>query len=226
LDFGKKELIADDDLEGNLAVNWLHGAVAKNTKTEVKVQLRSTKTEFKNYGDYVFDDPARSFSGTAQTIYNQETDANGKGVVKTKISTNDAAPGKMIANFSIRAYEKSGDFSSDNFSMPYNPYDGYVGVRLPVKRSGEKRLDMDKDYNLTLVSVTAEGKIRGNKKLRIGLYRVNWRWWWDSGSDNVSNYSSSTHYGAVKKADLTTNSKGEATWKVNVDDWGRYMVRV
>lgn len=226
LDFGKKELIADDDLEGNLAVNWLHGAVAKNTKTEVKVQLRSTKTEFKNYGDYVFDDPARSFSGTAQTIYNQETDANGKGIVKTKISTNDAAPGKMIANFSIRAYEKSGDFSSDNFSMPYNPYDGYVGVRLPVKRSGEKRLDMDKDYNLTLVSVTAEGKIRGNKKLRIGLYRVNWRWWWDSGSDNVSNYSSSTHYGAVKKADLTTNSKGEATWKVNVDDWGRYMVRV
>jgi alpha-2-macroglobulin len=226
LDFGKKELVADDDLEGNLQVNWLHGATASNIKTEVKVQLHSTQTTFKNYGDYIFDDPARSFSGAAQTIYNQETDADGKGIVKTKINTNDAAPGKMKANFSIRAYEKSGDFSSDNFSMPYNPYDGYVGIRLPVKRSGEKRLDMDKDYNLNLVSLAANGKIRGNKKIKVGLYRVNWRWWWDSGSDNVSNYSSSTHYGAVKKADLTTNAKGEATWKVNVDDWGRYMVRV
>jgi uncharacterized protein YfaS (alpha-2-macroglobulin family) len=226
LDFGKTELVANDDLEGKLQVNWLHGATAKNIKTEVKVQLRSTKTEFNGYGDYAFDDPARSFSGTAQTIYNQETDADGKGVVTTKISTNDAAPGKMIANFSIRAYEKSGDFSSDNFSMPYNPYDGYVGISLPTKPSGEKRLDMDKSYNLSLVSLTANGKIRKNKKLKVGLYRVNWRWWWDSGSDNVTNYSSSTHYGAVTKADLTTNSKGKVDWNIKVADWGRYMVRV
>lgn len=226
LDFGKEELVANDDLEGNLKVNWLHGAIAGDIKTEVKVQLSSTKTEFKNYGDFVFDDPARSFSGAAQTIFNKNTDENGKGIVTTKISTNDAAPGKMKANFSIRAYEKSGDFSSDNFSMPYSPYDGYVGVRLPVKRSGEKRLDMNKDYKIKLVNLSTNGKIRANKKLTAGLYRVNWRWWWDSGSDNVSNYSSSSHYGALDKAVLITNAKGEIDWNVNVDDWGRYMIRV
>ena len=85
---------------------------------------------------------------------------------------------------------------------------------------------MDKSYNLSLVSLTANGKIRKNKKLKVGLYRVNWRWWWDSGSDNVTNYSSSTHYGAVTKADLTTNSKGKVDWNIKVADWGRYMVRV
>ena len=226
LDFGKNELVADESLEGKLQVNWLHGAAARDIKTEVKVQLRSTKTEFKNYGDYAFDDPARSFSGSAQTIFNNNTDDDGKALVTTKISTNDAAPGKMKANFSIRAYEKSGDFSSDNFSMPYNPYDGYVGLRIPTKRNGEKRLDINKSYNINVVSLSANGRVRSNKNLKVGLYRVNWRWWWDSGSDNVSNYSSSSHYGALEKANLKTNSKGQAAWNIKIDDWGRYLVRV
>ena len=226
LDFGKEILASNDNLEGMLQVNWLHGAVAGDTKAEVKVQLQSVKTTFNNFGDYIFDDPARSFSGSTQTIFKNNTDDNGQAVVKTKINTNDAAPGKMKANFSIRAYEKSGDFSSENFSLPYNPYDGYVGLRIPTKRNGEKRLDLNRSYNLGVVSLSANGKTRANKNLKVGLYRVDWRWWWDSGSDNVSNYSSSTHYGAIEKVNLKTNAKGQANWNVKVDDWGRYLVRV
>ena len=226
LDFGKATLAANDDLEGSLKVNWLHGAAASDTKTEVKVQLQNIKTTFTNFGDYVFDDPARSFSGSAQTIFKNNTDDNGQAIVKTKISTNDAAPGKMKANFSIRAYEKSGDFSSEHFSLPYDPYKGYVGLHIPTKRNGEKRLDINKSYNVDVVSLTADGSSRSNKNLQVGLYRVDWRWWWDSGSDNVSNYSSSSHYGAIEKVNLTTNAKGKASWNVKVDEWGRYLVRV
>ena len=96
---------------------------------------------------------------------------HGKALVKTKITTNDAAPGKMKANFSIRAYEKSGDFSSDNFSLPYNPYDGYVGLRLPRKRSGEKRLDMDKNYKYKRLDFMKQQrwlkKQKGGKYFRV-----------------------------------------------------------
>jgi uncharacterized protein YfaS (alpha-2-macroglobulin family) len=226
LDFGKEELVAEENLKGKLQVNWLHGAIAKDIRTEVKVQLRAINTEFKNFGDYEFDDPARSFSGTAQTVFDKPTDENGSATVTAKVNTNDAAPGKMKASFSIRAYEKSGDFSSDNFSLPYNPYNGYVGISIPRKRSGEKRFDMNKNYKVNLVSLTANGKTRANKKLTVGLYRVNWRWWWDSGSDNITNYSTATHYGAKKKDVITTNSSGKADWDVKVDDWGRYMIRV
>ena len=66
----------------------------------------------------------------------------------------------------------------------------------------------------------------GNRNLSVGLYRVNWRWWWDSGNDNLMKFNHSDHRLAVDKGNIRTNAKGDANWTVEVDDWGRYMVRV
>lgn len=227
LDFGTEALAASDtDLKGKLQVNWLHGAVAKNVKTVVKVRLNSVTTKFKTHNNFAFDDPARNYEGKAETIFEANVDANGKADVGTKIAVKEAAPGQMKANFSIKAFEKSGDFSTDNFSMPYDPYDTYTGVQIPRKKSGEKRLDLKKSYKIQFATLTPSGKAKSNRKLNIGLYKVNWRWWWDSSSDNVSNYSSSVHKNAIEKATIRTNSKGLSSWNLKVDGWGRYMIRV
>ena len=86
---------------------------------------------------------------------------------------------------------------------------------------------MGKEEKIEVVAVDKDGNPIQNRKLKMGLYRVSWRWWWDrnNGSEE-SKYNTSSHYGALKKAEVTTNSKGAASWNLTVDNWGRYLVRI
>ena len=70
------------------------------------------------------------------------------------------------------------------------------------------------------------GQPAANRKLSVGLYRVEWRWWWDRSNDNISRFNSSSHLDAQARQDVTTNNKGQAEWAVTPEEWGRYLVRV
>ena len=97
---------------------------------------------------------------------------------------------------------------------------------MPRNQYGSKRLEIDEPGKLGFALVDTEGNPLANRKLEVGLYRVNWRWWWDENDGSLSDYSSANHYNADDKTTVTTNSKGEAEWTVTMSDWGRYMVRV
>ncbi|MCB0543413.1 MAG: alpha-2-macroglobulin, partial [Saprospiraceae bacterium] len=226
LDFGKKELSnADRDLNGKLQVNWLHGAVARGLKAKVELQMRASKTEFKNYRQYAFDDPARSFYSDPQVLFDATIDDNGRASVPFKLGDHSAAPGKLIAEFRVRAFEKSGDFSTDNFALDYYPYDAYVGVYIPTNRWGSKELDRN-GGEIQFVVVDRKGNPVANRKIEAGLYRCDWRWWWDSDADSdVAQFNSADHVNALDKKTLQTDSRGVATWKVSPGTWGRFLVR-
>ncbi|MEM8906568.1 MAG: alpha-2-macroglobulin family protein, partial [Bacteroidota bacterium] len=228
LDFGKSALsAADQNLLGDLQVNWLHGAPAQNLKAKVEVQVNTTKTTFTAFSEYLFDDPARKFYAEPQVIFDGKVNAQGQAKVKAAIKVNTAAPGKLKANFKSRAFEQSGDFSIDNFSLNYDPYDTYVGVFIPEDKYNNKQLTMGEDNAIDFVAVDSDGKALANRQLKVGLYRVEWRWWWDRDNyDEVSRYNSSTHLGAKDKTTIRTNARGEAQWTLKVNDWGRYLVRV
>lgn len=227
LDFGKEELRAsDENLNGRLQVNWLHGAPARSLKAKVEVQFNAIKTSFKKFNDFVFDDPARTFSSEPQTIFDGNVNEQGNATVNLKMGSKKTAPGLLKANFKTRAFEKGGDFSTDNFELKYHPFDAYAGVSIPTNKYGSKRLDLEKKSNLDFAVVDKEGNPIRNRKVKVGLYRVNWRWWWDSDSENVTTYNSTTHYGSMDKKTLTTNSRGQATWDLEIKRWGRYLVRV
>ncbi len=229
LDFGnRKELAADEGINGNLQVSWLHGSPANGIKTKVEIQAKAVKTEFNNVKDktWIFDDPARSFQPEPQTIFDGVLDANGTARVHAKVNNATTVPGKVQLNFKTRAFEKGGDFSTDNFSMMYHPYNTYVGVRLPSDRYGEKRMDIDKNGKIDVMAVDKQGNPLSNKRLTVGLYKVDWRWWWDVGYDNISQFNEATMLGAIEQTTLTTNSNGVAQWTTKVDQWGRYLVRV
>lgn len=209
-----------------LAVNWLHGAPAGNLKAVVEVQIDQTNTTFASYGDFEFDDPARSLTSEPRVLYQGQLNSDGKTTVTGQLTNSNTLPGKLRARFKTRVFEKGGDFSTDNVSVPFSPYQVYTGVELPKTDYGENRIDMNKEERLNFVAVDADGKAVRNKKLSVGLYRVNWRWWWDRGYDNVSRYNSSSHYDAIETSSIVTNDKGQANWSVRVNDWGRYLVRV
>ncbi|MGB0983637.1 MAG: alpha-2-macroglobulin family protein [Saprospiraceae bacterium] len=226
LDLGTKEIYADNDLiKAKMQVNWLHGAPARNLKGEVKVQLRSIPTKFKTHKDFHFDDPARKFSSTPKTIFNSTVDNEGATTFEAALNTNNSAPGMLKASFTTRVFEKSGDFSTDNFTTNYHPYNSYAGIKLPTKKYTESRLDMNKFETVRFVVVDSKGKPLANKKVNVGLYKINWRWWWDRNNDNISSFSSANHFGAKETKEVVTNSKGEATWSVKLTNWGRYMIR-
>ncbi|MBP6826299.1 MAG: alpha-2-macroglobulin, partial [Saprospiraceae bacterium] len=226
LDFGKKELsAADRDLTGKLNVNWLHGAVAHDLKAKVELQMRATKTEFQNYKGYAFDDPARSFSSDPQILFDASVDGNGQASVSLKLGDANAAPGKLIANFRVRAFEKSGDFSTDNFALDYFPFERFVGVFVPTNQWGSKEIDRN-GGDIQFAVVDKNGKPQPNRKIEVGLYRCDWRWWWDSDNNyDVAQFNSANHVNALDKATLTTDGRGMATWKVRPGNWGRFLIR-
>jgi len=226
LDFGQEKLFAQSGkINGNLQVNWLHGAPARNLKAKSEVNLVASKTKFKKFNEYLFDDPSRRFFSEPKVIFDGVLNNDGNANVSADLNINNA-PGVLKANFKTRAFEQGGDFSTDVFSLPYYPYETYAGIFIPKNKYDEKRLDIGKKSTIDFVLVDKEGQAISNKNVSVGLYRVNWRWWWDSGRENLSKFNSSQHIGSEDKSVLTTNSKGEASWNLNVDRWGRYLVRI
>jgi uncharacterized protein YfaS (alpha-2-macroglobulin family) len=227
LDFGKKALSkTDENTTGKLSVNWLHGATAKGLKARVEMQVRAVKTEFKDFKDFVFDDPARSYSSEPQMLFDANLNDNGQASVPLRMGDNSSAPGKLIANFKIRAFERSGDFSTDNFALDYFPFDRFVGVAIPNNRWGSKVIDRE-GGQIQFACVDKNGRPQPGQKIEVGLYRCSWRWWWDEDrGDNVAQFNSSDHVNAIDKTTLTTDARGLAVWKVKPNNWGRYLVRV
>jgi uncharacterized protein YfaS (alpha-2-macroglobulin family) len=227
LDFGKPSLsVKDEPLQATLNASWLHGAPAANLKAKVEAQLSSAPTTFKGYDNYAFTDPARRFSSEPITVFDGTLDGNGQQNLSIRLNKGAKVPGKLKANFKTRVFEKGGDFSTDNVSIPYDPYAAYAGIQLPTGKYNQKRIDVDKSGRLAFVALSGDGKAIANRKLSVGVYRVNWRWWWDRGSDNVSRYNSSNHLDAKNSKVVTTDSKGNASWDYKVEEWGRYLVRV
>ncbi|MCB0557902.1 MAG: hypothetical protein H6573_15910 [Lewinellaceae bacterium] len=227
LDFGARELNgAEEPLNATLTANWLHGAPAANLQAKVEAQLRSGKTTFEGYANYVFDDPARSIESQPTTVFDGALNAEGKAQLQFRLAGKQPMPGKLSASFKTRVFERGGDFSTDNLTIPYNPYDVYAGIRIPENKSGEKRLEINQRGSLSFVTMNKDGKPAANRKLSVGLYRVEWRWWWDRGYDDISRFNSSSHYDAQIRQEISTNNKGEAEWAVTPEEWGRYLVRV
>lgn len=230
LDFGQDMLsVTNRDIAGTLNAKWLHGAIAKNLKADVKVSLKSIKTTFNKYNDYAFDDPTRKFDADEQNLFEGKLNELGNAEVMARIYAKDAAPGMLQANFITRVFEEGGDFSIDRFSLPYSPYESYVGVKLPKGDKARGMLLTDVDHEIKIVTVDDNGKPVSRQDVDVRVYKVNWRWWWDTSDDNeLTNYNSRSYSDEVFKGKASTGSDGSGSVKFQIKypEWGRYLVRV
>lgn len=228
LDFGKDVLLASQGpIAATIQSNWLHGAPAQNLRALVEAQLVSVPTRFASEPGFDFDDPARSsFSQDPAVVFDQNLDENGTGKFNVNLLENAQAAGKMQARFKTRVFEKGGDFSTNNQTNTFHPYPAYAGVRIEDGESGYYQYDVKEQVPLTFALVDTEGRPLANKKLTVGLYRVDWRWWWSDYNDYHGEFASSSHVNAIQKTEVNTDAKGKASWKIKTEEWGRYMVRV
>jgi uncharacterized protein YfaS (alpha-2-macroglobulin family) len=225
LDFDEKILLQNKAISGLMNAKWLHGAIAKDLKVQIDATLKPVQTEFTKYSDFSFDDPTKEFYGQTDRIFEGTTDDKGTVPVHVELDAGQKAPGKLTAVFVTKVFEKGGDFSSDQISLPYSPYNGYVGVKIP---KGDKRnmLLTDTTHQIDVVTLDPEGKpITGTHRIEMKFYKIEWRWWWDNGDSQISSYNFNNS-STLLDSKTIFSSNGKASWKIKVKypDWGRYLV--
>lgn len=225
--FNDKILSAKTKNVNNIQVFWLHGAIAKDLKTEVQAKFSQQVTTFKGFENYVFDDPTRSFSTEEVNIFSGKIDANGKASIPINPQIQGQTPGMLKAAFITKVYEQGGDVSTDVAATTYSPYPTYIGIKTPEPNK-YGLLETNKVNTYAIVSVDENGKPKAVKNLEVRVYRLESRWWWDASNDNLSAYNTSNVTTAYKFFRVNTNAMGKASvsFSVSNNDWGRYLLRV
>ncbi len=226
--FEDEILGADAAIRGNLEALWLHGAIAKNLKADINVRFTPAKTSFKTFPGYIFDDPTRKFGTEEQEVFQGKISGEGKATFTLKPKLENKAAGMLKAAFITKVYENGGDFSTDVISKEYSPYSTYIGVNVPKGDKARGMLLTDTKHSFDVVSVDKKGNPKVVKDLEVYVYKVNWRWWWDSSEDNLSSYNRGSYRDEVFKTNVTTGNDGKATFnfELKYPEWGRYLVRV
>ncbi len=227
IDFGS-EILNKNSARGTLNVKWLHGAIARNLKADIELDLSSTRTSFKEYIDYVFDDPAKSFEAEAEMIFEGKLDSLGNAWFRPNINVGKEAPGMLRAFFKTRVFENSGDFSIDRFSTLYSPFKNYVGVKMPEGPGWNGALYSNEPNLISIITVDESGNPVDVKDLSIEIYDVKWRWWWDRDEyDNLASYVRNQSRNLIKKDKISTIN-GNAIYEMKFDKnlWGRKLMRI
>lgn len=229
LDFGKDAMLgSNSESKGNLTAAWLFGSPGKNLKTKIDASLYARKTVFQKFSGFDFDNPATNYSTLTKTILDGTTDENGQVSVSPAFEIEGEAPGMLTANLLVKVFEPGGSFSIDNMSIPYSPYGSYAGIKMP---DGEKPFDYllsGKKHTIQVVNVDNKGNlINGSSDMEVQFYKIQWRWWWDEGSDNLSNFTQDEYNKLIKKEDISlSNGRGQWSFSTSATEWGRYLVLV
>lgn len=227
LDFGVDKITSgNNNISGDLEIKWLHGAPGKNLRATFEVLLAKAQTKFAKYPEYVFDDPTRDFYSETQQVYDDVVDENGKAKVKANLEVSGEAPGMLNAIFRGKAYEESGNFSIDQFSIPFYPYSSFTGIRLPQGDKARGMLLTDTTHRVDVVTLDADGNGVSHDGVEMSLYKIEWRWWWDGSNESAVNFMSGSYSQPIAQGKIrTVNGKGAWNFKVKYPEWGRFLVK-
>ncbi|MBV1922832.1 MAG: Ig-like domain-containing protein [Flavobacteriaceae bacterium] len=227
LDFEDEILDASKPINGTASALWLHGAPARNFKITMDATLRSTGAAFPKFKKYQFNDPIRSFNEVEIPLLDANLSSEGTIDFTRKVDIYKNAPGMLKATFLTKVFEGGGDFSIDVFSKNLAPYSHFVGLQSPKARKyGSYFTDEDTEFDV--VTVDAQGNASGNRNLEVKVFKMEWRWWWNRGYDNLSRYENATVHRPVRDFSVSTGANGKANIKVNIpeEEGGRYLIRV
>ena len=229
LDFNKQDIIySDSEQKGDISVTWLHGAVAKQLQTDVEMSLVSGKTSFEDYFGYHFDDPSKNFYARDEMIYDGSTDDKGQASFEPNINVKETAPGMLKVNFKTRVFEKGGDFSVTNQRLKYSPFNGYVGVKVPEGKGWNGAIFSNENNIVPIVTVDSKGNPVSRKNLKIEVFDIRWRWWWERDDyDDLSRYVSNNSSSLLLSEKINTIN-GKANFNLNFGKnlYGRKFIRV
>lgn len=213
------------DVYAPLTSSWLTGATASRLKAKVEMSLSKVNTQFKNYGQYLFNNPATDFTTVRADVFNGVLDAKGRAGVNIQLPVATGAPGMLNATLTTRVFEPGGDASIYSQTVPFSPFTSYVGINLNQPKG--KYIETDKDHVFDIVTVNDQGQPVNRSNLEYKIYRISWSWWWENGEESFGTYINNSSITPVASGNLqTTGGKTSFKFRINYPDWGRYLVYV
>ena len=210
-----------------MEVKWLHGAVAPGIKTNINLSFRKPGQNSKAMKN-ILSKIRPLISGQKNGISSiKNLTTRVKQDFNFDLPESSNAPGMMDAIFLVRAFEKGGDFSTDVFTRQFSPFKKYIGIHVPDGGSYENMLETDKDHRVEIASVDWKGNPVTCRDLQVTVYRIQWRWWWSSGEEDLAYYVGSHDAEIVYQGKVdAVNGKGSFNLRINYPDWGRYLILV
>ncbi len=209
----------------SLSSAWLTGAKVSNLKAQMKMSLSKVNTQFKNFDQYIFNNPATDFTYTKKEVFYGTLDAEGNARVRLNLPEASQAPGMLNAQITTRVYEPGGDASLYTQTVPFSPFSSYVGINLNQPKG--KYIETDKEHVFDVVTVDDNGNLTNRSNLEYKIYKIDWSWWWERGDKSFSSYVNSTSIVPVASGSLqTVGGKCSFMFKVNYPDWGRFLIYV
>lgn len=213
------------DVYAPLTSSWLTGATASRLKAKIEMSLSKVNTQFKNYGQYLFNNPATDFTTVRADVFNGVLDAEGRAGVNIQLPVATGAPGMLNATLTTRVFEPGGDASIYSQTVPFSPFTSYVGINLNQPKG--KYIETDKDHVFDIVTVNDQGQPVNRSNLEYKIYRISWSWWWENGEESFGTYINNSSITPVASGNLqTTGGKASFKFRINYPDWGRYLVYV
>ena len=226
LQLGDSDVLEATPLKAGLNAQWLSGATAANLRANIELTLKPTPTKFTRATDFIFDDPARQFSGDPLALFDGELDANGSTHFEKNLTLPHDAPGMLSATFVTRVFESGGAFSMSRETRTLAPFDRFVGLRLPKGDASRDMLMTDKKHVVELATLDAAGKPVDVDKVQVSLYKIEWKWWWDQNGDSLAQYAQDQSQALIQQETVATkDGKGQFTFEIKYPEWGRYLIR-
>lgn len=206
----------------SLEAHWLSGPIAGNLPAALEMVLYSNPKPFEDYNEYTFSNPLNTFSSEHIELSKGRLDSLGRMTERIELAEKEDAPGMLQANIIARVREAGGDESFAARSVRYSPYRAYVGIRL-----GEKEFETDSDLTFPIVCVNAEGKLLDKRKIEYKIYKLNWNWWWEGSSYDLTRYVQSTAAEVVASGTLeAAGGKTQIPFRIDYPVWGKYLLFV
>lgn len=208
-----------------LSSTWLTGATASQLKTTVEMSLSKVNTQFKNYGQYIFNNPATEFTTIKTETLNGTLNNEGRTSFMMKLPNATNAPGMLNATLTTRVFEPGGDASIFTQNVPFSPFTSYVGINLNQPKG--KHIETDKEHTFDIVTVDSKGQPISRSNLEYKIYKVDWSWWWENQEKSFGTYINSSSITPIAGGTLQTyGGKTNFKFRINYPDWGRYLIYV
>jgi hypothetical protein len=222
---GKVNQVLNGRLETDVAVEWLTGLEASNTRLDIDASIVQKSMPFPKLKEFTFTDPARNFSTIKKQVFEGSTDEQGKVSASLDVGDFRYAPGMLKGRFVVKAFEAGGDFSTEYFDGTLAPFNTFVGVKLPKSKS--YFLQTDKTHTVEIRTVDEEGNPKDISGLQVKVYKIDWHWWYDASGNYLNRYIDNEAV-YLYDEDVVSTKNGKATFnlKVTYPAWGRFLVRV
>ena len=222
--FGESALQAGSKLQVKTRASWLSGGVAGDLPVNAQMTLRRLKgSPFKGFEKYSFNDPSSNFSQADFELYKGKLDSNGDLAAAVTLPAAENAPGMLQAFIVTSVQEAGGDESFTTETLPYSPYSAYVGIRVP---DGDY-LETDKDHNISLAVVNADGKRVAGHQLEYAVFKTGWNWWWDNPGGELDAYVSGPSVTRLTGGTLKSGQQDVSfTLREDYPAWGNYLILV